>query len=137
MHSVLSDPRTRTVRSPNCPNDIRRDEDDTGKKQRAGLCGSCAWGFFTFDSAFAQTGEPVRGLKLRKAVFANGGRAGYKSQCGRVELYFDQHGRLGALRDSDGVPGFFPGIVGNFAFERYLRAHPDLHPVEVSDARAA
>ena len=38
----------------------------------------------------------------------------------------DNLGRIGALREIDGVKRFFLGLTGNWAFERYLTSHPDL-----------
>jgi hypothetical protein len=40
---------------------------------------------------------------------------GYRSDCGRVDIFADDQGRIGAVRDGQ----FFPGIEGNFAFERF------------------
>ena len=53
---------------------------------------------------------------------------GYESDCGTVELYCDQNGRIGALRDGR----FYPGIPGNAAYAKYLKENPELMPVAVS-----
>ncbi len=98
------DPRNRLVRSPHCPN--RKSADPT--------CGTCAWGFYTKEGEGA--GENAAPLTLVPL------QAGYKSQCGSVNLYRDEFGRVGALRDNR----FYPGITGNEAFERYVGEHPQL-----------
>jgi hypothetical protein len=118
------DPRFRLVRSPNCPNDIRR-EDGQVPDERHGTCGSCAWGFYTMESDEHGAGEDPSTLEL-SPVFLDGKHAGYRSQCGGVKLYRDARGRIGALKEVDGVRRFFPGIKGNWAFERYLKKHPAL-----------
>ena len=133
LHSMPSnptDPRFRAPRSPDCPNDITREEvarQSNGGTTipQAGLCGLCAWGFHTMESSEHQPGESVEGLALTP-LLSEGGHAGYKAQCGRVKLYMDNQGRVGAVRTVGGEERFFPGIEGNWAFERYRRAHPEL-----------
>lgn len=95
---------SRIVRSPHCPN--RRSVDPT--------CGTCAWGFYTKQGA--GIGEDAQLLSLQPL------NAGYKSQCGKVELFADDQGRIGALREEK----FFPGIPGNEAYECYIAEHPEL-----------
>lgn len=119
-----TDPRFRLVRSPNCPNDIRREEGETPDERR-GTCGSCAWGFYTMASDQHGVGEDPSPLGLTP-IFLDGAHAGYRSQCGGVKLYRDNAGRIGALKEVDGSARFFPGISGNWAFERYLNKHPEL-----------
>ena len=84
------------VRSEHCPN-------------RYQTCGSCAWGFTLLGHA-----EQAGGLVNLDA--------GYMSDCGRVALYRDESGRLGALRGG----AFYPGIPGNPAYEAYVARHTGL-----------
>ncbi|MFW6209936.1 MAG: hypothetical protein ACOC4E_00400 [Patescibacteria group bacterium] len=110
---------THVTRSPNCPNSGITPTDPPEpiavlKQRKHGLCGFCAWGFVTF--AGKGKGEDPTDLGLTPLD------AGYRSECGTVELYRDRDGRVGALRNGR----FFPGIEGNVAFERYKQAHPHL-----------
>ncbi|HUO50511.1 MAG TPA: hypothetical protein VMU25_03050 [Candidatus Paceibacterota bacterium] len=99
--SQTTDHRERVVRSPHCPN-------------RTHTCKSCAWGFLTPDGP--GKGENNAGLALEEL------HMGYRSECGSVQLYRDAQGRIGAVRNGR----FFPGIPGNFAYERYLTENPQL-----------
>lgn len=125
LQNGMPDHRTRKVRSPNCPNDIT-DEPDVASEGQMGQCGTCAWGFFTLESALPKTGEHAENLRLVPARLKDGSHAGYKSQCGLVSLYFDDAGRLGALRNICGEARFFPAIAGNWAVERFLKRFPEL-----------
>lgn len=118
------DRRLEETRSPNCPNDISREGDDTralAAASGAGKCGGCAWGFFRFDAEGHQRGESIQDLELTRLATTDGRSAGYRSQCGSVELYQDQAGRIGAIRSIEGERRFFPGIKDNWAFERFTR----------------
>jgi len=99
MERVPEDPRARVVRSPHCPN-------------RTKACQHCAWGLVTSEGK--GEGELSTALQL---VSAN---EGYKSDCGWIELFWDQHGRLGAVREGR----FFPGIPENEAFVFFVRQKP-------------
>ncbi len=118
-----ADMRLRTVRSPHCPNDVR--DTDGEEDDKRGTCGSCAWGFYNMESPLPQAGEDPAMLALTP-ISEGEAPAGYRSQCGTVTLYRDTSGRVGALRDIDGAQRFFAGIKDNWAYERYLRAHPEL-----------
>lgn len=120
--SDAEDPRYRLTRSPECPNDAPA-QAALGKE--AGTCGFCAWGFYTMASAGHQQGEDLQELDLER-VNDGEARAGYKAQCGMVKLYRDNQGRIGAVREIDGQERFFPGLKGNWAFERYLTRHPNM-----------
>lgn len=104
MPSDPEDPRNRIVRAKDCPN--RLTEDHT--------CGSCAWGFYTKTGVGAGESADTHSLTPLNA--------GYKSQCGRVKLFADEEGRVGAVRGGR----FFPGIPGNEAYELYTAKHPEL-----------
>lgn len=127
MHTVLLmtrpsdpiDPRNRMTRSPNCPNNIEKEEVSIAE---AGTCGTCAWGFYRTDAEGHQPGEPVEGLEL-SPVYSGQQPAGYKAQCGSVRLMTDKDGRVGAVRKVGGEDRFFAGIKGNWAFDRYTRTH--------------
>jgi hypothetical protein len=123
--SANHDWRQRVTRSPACPNSAPAgiSADAVKTESKTGLCGHCAWGFHTMDAPGHQTGEDPAGLRLRTAT-ENGTAAGYRSECGDVTLYVDKDDRVGALREIEGKQRFFPGIGGNFAYERYLREHP-------------
>lgn len=129
MHTVLSmpsnpaDPRFRLPRSDDCPNDIKPEE---VRVEKAGLCGFCAWGFYRMEAEGPQRGESTAELTLTRVEDDRGTPLGYKAQCGKVELYRDQNGRIGALRKVRGESRFFPGIDGNWAYERYLAQNPSL-----------
>jgi hypothetical protein len=56
MPSDTTDPRNRLVRSPNCPNDIRREGDEVPDETK-GTCGSCAWGFYSMESPVPGAGK--------------------------------------------------------------------------------
>lgn len=114
------DPRFRLPRSPECPNNAPADIVAQGK---AGTCGSCAWGFYTMESQGHGRGEDPSGLSLKPAVGNDGVQLGYKSRCGRVELFRDAKGRVGALKKIGEEERFFPAIKGNWAAERFLAAH--------------
>lgn len=134
MPSDPADPRYRAPRSPDCPNDITREGDEIlarALSDKAGLCGLCAWGFYSMYAEGHQAGEPIHGLTLIP-VLTGEGYAGYKAQCGRVKLYRDQDGRIGAVKCVSGEERFFPGITGNWAFERYMREHPELSADEAA-----
>ena len=118
-----ADARMRTVRSPHCPNDVRDTDEEEDDKR--GTCGSCAWGFYTMESPLPEAGEDPAPLSLSPIVSGDA-PAGYRSQCGTVTLYRDASGRVGALREMNGEQRFFAGITGNWAYERYLRANPEL-----------
>lgn len=115
------DPRFFLPRSPECPNNAPA---DVVAKGEAGTCGSCAWGLYTMDSPEHGRGEDAAGLSLKPALGQDGVQLGYKSRCGRVSVFRDAEGRLGALKKIDGEERFFPAIKGNYAAERYLAAHP-------------
>ncbi len=84
--------REHVVRSPHCPNKNR-------------TCGECAWGFTT----------PGAGEAVPAGLAPLEGIPGYDSDCGRVNLFVTRGGEMGAVRNGK----FFPGIPGNFAFERF------------------
>lgn len=120
LSTLPSDPRDKRFklpRSPECPNDITdAPEEERARNPEAGRCGSCAWGFHTMDSPEPGKGEDARTLSLTPLS------AGYRSRCGKVELYRDASGRIGALRGGR----LFPGKEGNWAYERYRARHPEL-----------
>ncbi len=118
-----ADLRFRSVRSPHCPNDVRDTDEEPDEEK--GKCGSCAWGFYRMDSPDPQVGIDPTQLSL-VPIMTDEAPAGYSSQCGKVMLYRDKEGRIGALREVHGVQRFFPGIVGNWAYERYLTNNPSL-----------
>lgn len=124
MPSDIADPRNRLVRSPNCPNDIRREGDEVPDETK-GTCGSCAWGFYSMESPVPSVGEDPFALELTQ-LLADDAPMGYKAQCGSVTLYRDQSGRIGALREVEGGARFFPGDPENWAFKRYLKNNPSL-----------
>lgn len=120
--SDAADPRFYLPRSPHCPNDAPA---TIVAKGLAGTCGHCAWGFYTMESAGAQPGECPDRLGL-VPVEENGSQLGYNARCGKVTLYRDKQGRVGALRNVGGQSRFFPGIEGNWALDRYIGLHPTL-----------
>jgi hypothetical protein len=126
MPSNPKDARFRAPRSKDCPNDISQEEAAPSvPAPKAGLCGFCAWGFYSMESSGQQQGEDPKGLGL-VAVLRDGKQAGYKAQCGKVALYQDASGRVGALRKASDENRFFPGIKGNWAYERYVARNPEL-----------
>lgn len=122
--SDREDPRFRLPRSPECPNDAPAKIVEQGL---AGTCGQCAWGFYTEDSPFPGRGEPADTLTL-EPVLKDGSseQLGYRARCGKVNVFRDQHGRVGAVRKIAGQERFFPALEGNWAAERYAERHPEL-----------
>ncbi len=120
--SDAADPRSRLVRSPHCPNDVRDTDEDPDKEK--GTCGSCAWGFYDMSSSQHKEGEDASSLTLAP-VLQDGGQLGYRSQCGGVEVFRDQNGRVGVTREIEGRLRFFPGILTNWAFRRFVARFPD------------
>lgn len=121
--SDSDDPRYALPRSPHCPNDAPVKVVEQGI---AGTCGHCAWGFYNMDDKGHQPGEDASTLDLIPIVDEGGAQMGYKARCGKVNICKDEDGRVGALRRIDGEDRFFPGIKGNWAYERYLERHPAL-----------
>ena len=119
-----NDPRFMLPRSSECPNDAPAKIVEQGL---AGTCGQCAWGFYTQDSPIPGRGEAISTLSLTP-VLKDGSQEqlGYKARCGKVSVYRDQDGRVGAVRKIGGEERFFPAITGNWAAERYAERHPEL-----------
>lgn len=120
------DPRFLLPRSPECPNGAPA---DIVAKGIAGTCGTCAWGFYTMESKVHGEGEIAAGLALEPALDQSGQQLGYKSRCGKVTIFRDKEGRIGALKKIEGEERFFPALNGNWAAERYFANHPELAAV--------
>lgn len=120
--SDRADPRFRLPQSPHCPNDAPASVVAQGL---AGTCGTCAWGFYTMEAGGHQQGENATDLGLIPVV-NDEGRMGYRARCGKVALYRDNRGRVGPTRTIAGEKKFFPGIKGNWAYERYTERNPEL-----------
>lgn len=132
LPSDPKDPRFLRPASADCPNEIRPDEALALNRSDIGTCGHCAWGFYTPESSQHQLGESVANLGLMPAQGKDGAQAGYTSRCGKVRLFRDNHGRIGAMRRVGGEDRFFPGVEEKFAHERFVARNPELFSSQVS-----